>query len=296
MDTFLEQDREENMYAHDSLFRRSMGRLRSSFLMRIFNPGCENIRKKSLEKEDATKSPQHLRGYGNPALAPSCDKSGFSTPAVSRKSSSRTCIKKASPSQSRSSSFSMHPGNQNLRKHKNYDQQETDTQVSEDDNSDTPENGQPRSPSIISIANFEVLLSKNDKNSDMDNDIGGPKLDLIMPSIPEEPSRPYTASVDSTSPKNMEAASELDDVQHLVKEANEVLKELNRAISAQGHRQECKLKGYESCCSLSSDASSDESCCNFNGAKVNDLNSNEFPVVMKEDLSAGVKATDYFKV
>ena len=106
-----------------------------------------------------------------------------------------------------------------------------------------------------------------------------------MPPIPEEPSRASIASVECGELLTQETvvATELDDVQNLVKEANEVLKELNKTISSQGHHQDCELKGYESCCSFSSDVSSDESCHDHSEVKQTDVKNNEVVVTVQDN-------------
>lgn len=97
------------------------------------------------------------------------------------------------------------------------------------------------------ISNFEV--------GGDETDVGMQKMEGHMPPIPEEPSRIVsTARLDS----NAAERQQLDDVQTLVAEASKVLEELNRAVTAGKHKKDCESKGYESCCSLSSDESSEE--------------------------------------
>lgn len=100
------------------------------------------------------------------------------------------------------------------------------------------------------ISNFEV--------SGEETDVGMQKMESHMPPIPEEPSRiASTASLDT----NAVDRPPLDDVQTLVAEASKVLDELNKAVTAGRHRKDCESKGYESCCSLSSDDSSEDEEC-----------------------------------
>lgn len=103
------------------------------------------------------------------------------------------------------------------------------------------------------ISNFEV--SSDSSNSIMEHEVGSQKLESHMPPIPEEPSRVVsTASLDS----NAADRPQMDDVQTLVAEASKVLEELNKAVTAGRHKKDCESKGYESCCSLSSDDSDEE--------------------------------------
>lgn len=103
------------------------------------------------------------------------------------------------------------------------------------------------------ISNFEV--GGDNSNSILETDVGMQKMESHMPPIPEEPSRIVsTASLDS----NAADRPQLDDVQTLVAEASKVLEELNKAVNKGKHKKDCESKGYESCCSLSSDSSEEE--------------------------------------
>lgn len=103
------------------------------------------------------------------------------------------------------------------------------------------------------ISNFEV--GGDNSNSILETDVGMQKMESHMPPIPEEPSRIVsTASLES----NAADRPQLDDVQTLVAEASKVLEELNKVVTAGKHKKDCESKGYESCCSLSSDESNEE--------------------------------------
>lgn len=299
MDSFLEHDEETNMYTSDSIAQRnSTTGFRSSFIMKLFSSGYgQNFQRASVSKSDA-KGSIRSKGCDNPSFVLNQDKSALSTPAVSRKSSLLGFMKKASPSHSRTSSISFHPNSVKLRRHKSYDVQETDKVqqpngfIPDLESYATYDVGQQYQ--ITAAKQFDEFLSVAEY-SDQDPDVGGQRLENLMPPIPEEPSkttsltvaemrtnsesdantqraeplmpsipeessRPASlASIEIKSMKPEERSSELQDVENLVKEANEVLKNLNRTISPQGHREDCELKGYESCCSIS-DVSSDESC------------------------------------
>ena len=164
MDTFLEQDTEENIYTGDSLRRRSLPGFRSSFIMKFLNPGFgQSFGKKSLHKEDTIKSSSRIQGISNLAFASNPEKSNFSTPVISRKSSSRSFARRASPSQSRTSSISFHPDSMKLRRFKSYEQQEAPSQLNgivmpEYDLSAALESGQ-KSPAAVSSGQFEEMYS-----------------------------------------------------------------------------------------------------------------------------------------
>lgn len=106
-----------------------------------------------------------IQGIANSAFASNHEKSTFSTPAISRKSSSRSYVRKVSPSQSRRSSISFHPDSTNLRRIKTYDQPEVPQPVngmtvSEQDISVAQESGQ-KSPGVVSSGQFdEIYLGK----------------------------------------------------------------------------------------------------------------------------------------
>ncbi|GFR26227.1 uncharacterized protein TNCT_612381 [Trichonephila clavata] len=82
---------------------------------------------------------------------------------------------------------------------------------------------------------------------------------ILMPPIPEETSKaPSVVGVeDENVIINESPQKKLEEVQHLMNEANKVLKELNFSSSTE-QRQDHESKCYESCCSANEDNSSDE--------------------------------------
>ncbi|GBL84028.1 Bestrophin-3 [Araneus ventricosus] len=257
MDTLLEEDNEANVYSSDSVKQTSNIRYRPSFLMNILNSNFgQSIRRRSTLKNESFREPQ---GHVNPAFAMNNEKIASargSTPSHSRKSS---LARKSSPSHSRASSISFHPSSISRHRHKMYDVQQAES--SSLPNGSIPECETKGIVSAINAAmapvvgNFESVPTNICETIDQQTE--GEGLHVHMPPIPEEPSRVVStismAPVPEASPSN-----QMDDVQSLVAEASKVLEELNRVVTAQGHRKDCELKGYESCCSLGSDDSSSD--------------------------------------
>lgn len=136
-------------------------------------------------------------------------------------------------------------------------------------NGSIPECEQPSIMAAMSAAIAPVVANFEDGSGSKLCDVpeqvlegAGPHPETMlshMPPIPEEPSRVVSAI--SLGPEA--AAKPIDDVQNLVSEASKVLEELNRVVASQRHSKDCELKGYESCCSLGSDSSSEEEEDNF---------------------------------
>ncbi|KAG8196922.1 hypothetical protein JTE90_027625 [Oedothorax gibbosus] len=263
MDTLLEEDNEANVYSSDSVKQSSGVRHRPSFLMNILNSNFgQSLRRRSTQVKESFRG--ESQGHVNPAFA-AVIASTKNTPTNSRKSS---LAKRSSPTHSRASSISFHPNSISRRRHKMYDVQQAET------NSIVANGSLPEcEPSTIMaamstaiapvVANFEdgssgklceipseqVLESSSPPTETMQ------KMDH-MPPIPEEPSRVVSAISLGSNPEP--AAKPMDDVQNLVAEASKVIEELNRVVLSQRHSKDCELKGYESCCSLGSDSSSEE--------------------------------------
>lgn len=246
MDTFLEEDKEENVYTSDSV--RQMSGLRSSFIMRALSP--------TFRKHDSNRN---LRGIGNPGFFYSSPP----TPAASRKSSFRSFVKRVSPSHSRTSSVSFGAATRRQQHANNraHDMQEPDKQQAGTEYESSQELGESVSPTI----------------PDVDLDPGVTRLEGPMPPIPEEPCR---------ISKEVDCQEVGGSVQGLVKEANEVLRELNRAISVQGHQTDCALKGYESCCSLESGSSSSDT----SDAEETPARNDDVALVVQDSLSLNYTA------
>ncbi|GFT75024.1 bestrophin-3 [Nephila pilipes] len=258
MDTLLEEDNDANVYSSDSVKQTSGVRYRPSFLMNILNSNFgQSIRRRSTLK---TESFRDAQGHVNPAFISNNDKFAppkGSTPSHSRKSS----LVRKSPTHSRASSISFHPSSISRHRHKMYDVQQAETNSLA--NGGIPECEGKGMASALNAAmapvvgHFEnvpsVPCENMEPNMEEDNP---PKMDSYMPPIPEEPSR--VVSTISLDPVPETSNTPMDDVQNLVAEASKVLEELNRVVTAQGHRKECELKGYESCCSLGSDDSSSD--------------------------------------
>lgn len=260
MDTVLEEDNEANMYPNDSVKQNNGIRYRPSFLANLFSTHLgQSIRRRSTKSE----SVKDLQGHVNPAFAVNMEKFApgrGSTPTGSRKSS---LAPKPSPTHSRASSISFHPSSISKHRHKFYDVQKAES-------SNLPNGSLPDcegsgivaamataiAPVVANFAENSKFEEKVDSNIE-DSNIS--KIDCHMPPIPEEPSRVVSAV--SLEPivvtKTPPPANPLD-VQNLVVEASKVLEELNRVVKSQGHKKECEAKGYESCCSLDSEDSSDD--------------------------------------
>ncbi|GFU14988.1 bestrophin homolog [Trichonephila clavipes] len=258
MDTLLEEDNDANVYSSDSVKQTAGVRYRPSFLMNILNSNFgQSIRRRSTLK---TESFRDAQGHVNPAFAVNNEKFAQpkgNTPTHSRKSS----LVWRSPTHSRASSISFHPSSISRHRHKMYDVQQADANSL--NNGSIPECEGKGMVSALNAAmapvvgNFENTPSAISENIEqiMQED-NPPKLDSHMPPIPEEPSR--VVSTISLDPVPEAPNKQMDDVQNLVAEASKVLEELNRVVTAQGHRKDCELKGYESCCSLGSDDSSSD--------------------------------------
>lgn len=264
MDTLLEEDNEANVYSSDSVKQSSGIRHRPSFLMNILNSNFGlSHRRRSTQKAESFQS--ESQGHVNPAFAAVANLAK-NTPSNSRKSS---MAKRSSPSHSRASSISFHPSSISRRRHKMYDvqQAETNSMVA---NGSIPECEQPSIMAAMSAAIAPVVANFEDgsggKLCDVPEQVlegAGPppetmqKLDNHMPPIPEEPSRVVSA-ISLASSSHDTDAKPMDDVQNLVAEASKVIEELNRVVASQRHSKDCELKGYESCCSLGSDSSSED--------------------------------------
>ncbi|XP_054720009.1 bestrophin-2-like [Uloborus diversus] len=253
METLLEEDNEANVYSSDSMKHANGVRYRPSFLMNILNSNFgQSIRKRSMQKTDSFKD----HGHVNPAYAVNMERFApprGSTPTMSRKSS----LAKKSPTHSRASSISFHPSSISRHRHKSYDLQQAETAHANGPITECEGTGIVSAMAAAMapvVANFEEKEAPNP----MEVDTGYQKTESYMPPIPEEPSRPI--SMVNTEPQCQDLKTkQMDDVQNLVAEASKVLEELNRVVTSQGHRKDCALKGYESCCSLEiSEASSEE--------------------------------------
>ncbi|GIX90214.1 bestrophin-3 [Caerostris darwini] len=254
MDTVLEEDNDANVYSSDSVKQTSGVRHRPSFLMNFLNSNFgQSIRRRSTLKSESFREPQ---GHVNPAFALNSALPRGNTPSHSRKSS---LAKRHSPTHSRASSISMHPSSISRHRHKMYDVQQAES-------SNLP-NGIPESDGkgIMSAMNaamapvvghFEGMPPNACETGDQNME-GDGGLHVHMPPIPEEPSSRVVSTL-SLEPIAENSPKQMDDVQNLVAEASKVLEELNRVVSAQGHKKDCELKGYESCCSLDSDSDEDE--------------------------------------
>ncbi|XP_042904635.1 bestrophin-4 [Parasteatoda tepidariorum] len=259
MDLVLEEDSDANMYPSDSVKQGAGVRYRPSFLANIFGSNFgQSIRRRST-KSESTKDPQ---GHTNPAYTATMERLAQprgSTPADSRKSS---LTKRTSPAHSRASSISFHPSSISRHRHKLYDVQQAE-------NNNIPNGSLPdcEGSGIVSamaaamapvVANFNENSNLEEK-LERDQNIESDPNPLTLASIPEEPSRVVSAlSLERVDESDANSTTQLDDVQNLVAEASKVLEELNRVVKSQGHRKDCELKGYESCCSLGSDDSSED--------------------------------------
>lgn len=253
MDVLLEEDNEANVYNSDSIKQYS-GRYRPSFLMSILNPNnfVQSIRKRSMQKAESFREGQ---GHVNPSFTMSSE--NYAPPRGNTPTSSRSSsiAKRQSPSHSRSSSISFHPNTLNKHRHKSYDVQQAESNLA---NGGIPEGEGANIKIAIStaiapvIANYEE--NSNNTGTTMESDLGHQKLKTHMSPIPEEPSS-RVASMVNLDPNVTDSTQ---DVQTLVAEASKVLDELNRVVAAGKHKKECELKGYESCCSLGSNDSSED--------------------------------------
>lgn len=256
-ETLLEEDNDANVYNSDSLKRPSGVRYRPSFLMSILNTNFgQSLRKRSMQK---TESFRDVQGHINPAFGRTLEGRSpplrGSSPTNSRSSS---VARRSTPSHSRASSMSFHPSSISRHRHKSYDVQQAEGNLA---NGAIPECDVAGIMSTMAaavapvVANFEDGSDTN--KSLLETEAGYPKVDIYMPPIPEEPSSRVVsmASLDSND-DSLCSSKQLDDVQTLVAEASKVLEELNRVVRAGGHKKGCESKGYESCCSLSSDESS----------------------------------------
>ncbi|GBL84024.1 Bestrophin-3 [Araneus ventricosus] len=253
MDTLLEEDNEANVYSSDSVKEASGTRHRPSFLMNILNSSFgQIIRRRSTIKNASFREPQ---GHVNSAFSLNNEKfvpRKGSTPTHSRKSS---VGRKSSITHSRASSTSFNPSNISRHTHKTYDVQQAES-------SNLPNGSIPEceTKGLVSALSTEGNLESMPTNAceTIDQNTEGDGLHAHMPPIPEEPSR-VVSTINLDSVPEASPSKQTDDVQSLVAEASKVLEQLNRAIThAQGHRKDCELKGYESCCSLGSSADEEE--------------------------------------
>ncbi|KFM72559.1 Bestrophin-3, partial [Stegodyphus mimosarum] len=273
MDILLEEDDEGNIYKGGSMKHCGTDGFRSSFISRVMNSRFgQSLRRSSARKGIARSTSQQPHGLDNPAFSTTLERTGpsaRSSPSMSRKSSLKTLVRKISPSHSRSSSASFRPNSLNLHRYKTYELQEAEKMNLP--NGRVTENVKPAaytnlpatrtvSAPVVSItqegiSSYDV---KEGKESSLASDIGLQKLDIAMPSIPEENSRaPSIGSIETGLIGLREKQFQQDnEVQDFVREASKVLKELNKTVYPQQH--ECQSKGYESCCSANSNISSAE--------------------------------------
>lgn len=257
MHTLMEEDSEAHHYASDSVKQANGVRYRPSFLMNFLNTNFrQSGRKRSVQK---TESFREAQAHSNPSFTINMEKTAgmqSSPPANSRKSS---IAKRSSPAHSRTSSISFRPSSISKHRRKSYDVQHIENTLA---NISMPEyEGEGATtttvPPVPAIGNSDDGTANT--CSAMESDAGHQRMDSYMPSIPEEPSRVTSMiNLDSNAiESNSCPPKQRDDVQALVAEASKVLEELNKAVKTGRHRKECESKGYESCCSLSSDDSSD---------------------------------------
>lgn len=284
METFLEEDNEP--LDCDSVKRAGV-RYRPSLLMNLFNAG---MRQSLIKHKDggSFRNKSMSQGHINPAFSPDKIRRRGSVTSINSRASSLVGRRIISPSHSRASSISHRPssvsqhGSFTRHRSKIYEIQQSEDKgalpngvfSADTESIITAAELQQQSESPPSTECYEAIevadpvpqLQPSSSSQDT-----AQKVEPVpfMPSIPEEPSRPVSlASLDTCIDRTKQQQQQQhkhehqvpDNVQELVHEASKVLEELNRVVNQQGHRKDCELKGYESCCSLSDgdDDTSDE--------------------------------------
>ncbi|GFR27885.1 uncharacterized protein TNCT_162431 [Trichonephila clavata] len=268
MDELLEQDAEENVYS-GSIKRGN--EYRPSLIRRLISSGFgQSRRRRTYRRENSSSS----SGFTNAAFESNNEKnivSNRKVPLGSPTSSLNNAVA-VTASHSRTSSASFRPNSLSLQKSKAYDLHEAERKthrlqaVKSAPEAPTDEKAIPvikslSAPLTNAIEN-SILPTEELSNEEnyVEEDSNQTESDrILMPPIPEETSKaPSVVGVeDENVIINESPQKKLEEVQHLMNEANKVLKELNFSSSTE-QRQDHESKCYESCCSANEDNSSDE--------------------------------------
>lgn len=271
LDDLLEQDTEENIY-NGSIKRGN--EYRPSLIRRLISSGFGQSRRRRTYRRENSSSSSGAQGFSNAAFESNNEKNVVLNRKVSlgSTSSSLNNAVAVTASHSRTSSASFRPNSLSLQKSKAYDLHEAERKthklqaVNSAPERSTNEKAIPvikslSAPLTNTVESFKLstqeLSNKEDYLEEDANQIESDRI--LMPSIPEETSKaPSVVGVEDENVTTDESPQKrLEEVQHLMNEANKVLKELNFSSTAE-QKQDHESKCYESCCSANEESSSDE--------------------------------------
>ncbi|XP_054720175.1 bestrophin-4-like [Uloborus diversus] len=258
LDIFLEQDKEENMYCGSSVRNKGNDRLRSSFVNRVLNSRIgQSFRSRSTNRPQTRRSLSQPQGITNPCFVFDEKRlpSNNTTSSIKRKSSIKNSSTKNALANYETPNAVFYDKNQIHNRYTSKNETVLNAHFSNFSNSTETGFNHPNKATLSASNSLPMLpMPFYESNSTTQT------FENVMPPIPEESSRCSSLVCADADVETSEVnPSNSSDLQNFVREANRILKEINRTVSNQGFKNDNSSKDYESCCSLcSTDSSSDE--------------------------------------
>ncbi|GFT75025.1 bestrophin-3 [Nephila pilipes] len=266
MDELFEQDVEENVY-NGSVKRGN--EYRPSLIRRLISSGFGQSRRRRTYRRENSSGSSGAQGISNPAFESNNEKNVVSNRKVplGTPTSSLNNTIATTPSHGRTSSASFRPNSLTLQKCQTYDLHEAERKTQRlhavnsapersTDVRATPVIKSFSSPPVNTVEKSELSTEELFSEDDcLEEDSNQTETDtILMPPIPEETSKASSvAGVEGENiTTNENPLKRLEDVQHLMNEANKVLKELKFSTTSE-QRQESNH--HESCCSAKEESS-----------------------------------------
>ncbi|GBL84020.1 Bestrophin-3 [Araneus ventricosus] len=263
MEEFLEHDEEGNVYKSGSVKKEN--EYRPSLIRRLLSSKYRQSRRRTtLRKENSSNYSSGAQGHTNAGFESNSDKnvpSNIRTPLSGSNTSLNNAVS-PNPSNSNASRESFRPNSLNLQRVKPYQLQDVENKTHRQQvlhsapQSPSEDKAIPVSKTVsaphINFVERSRPSSPDTEDENLEADFKESEVDrLLMPAIPEEISRAasLTNAEPETSGANQNSLKQLQDVQHLIHEASEALKELNNSVKSKKYDQGQESNDNAPCCS-----------------------------------------------